>query len=310
MTVPADHEARMVRALTSLQGVSVGDAFGQRFFGPPGSAPQMIQRRQPPPPRWHHTDDTEMTLSIVDVLDTHGGIDQDELAIAFARRHEEEPLRGYGAGARQILRAISRHVPWREAAAEPFGEAGSLGNGAAMRSTPIGAYFADDVARTIKEARASAEVTHLHAEGQDGAVAVALAAAYAAGAAGAAPALGLLSFVESHLAPGPIRLGVRQALAMPPGTSVAHAAAVLGSGDKVTAADTVPFCLWAATAHLDDYEQAIWTTVSALGDRDTTCAIVGGIVVLRAGLASIPDAWLASREGLPGRYRPDRASRA
>jgi len=40
-------------------------------------------------------------------------------------------------------------------------------------------------------------------------------------------------------------------------------------------------------------------TVSGLGDRDTTCAMVGGIVALSAGAASIPDAWVAARELLP-----------
>ena len=37
-------------------------------------------------------------------------------------------------------------------------------------------------------------------------------------------------------------------------------------------------------------------TVSGLGDRDTTCAIVGGIVALSAGRESIPAEWLQARE--------------
>jgi ADP-ribosylglycohydrolase len=45
-----------------------------------------------------------------------------------------------------------------------------------------------------------------------------------------------------------------------------------------------------------DYEAALWRTVSGLGDRDTTCAIVGGIVALSAG--GVPPAWLAARERL------------
>ena len=71
---------------------------------------------------------------------------------------------------------------------------------------------------------------------------------------------------------------------------------VLGTGSKVTAADTVPFSLWCAARHLGDYEEALWTTVSGLGDRDTTCAIVGGIVALSCDPSAIPAAWLAARE--------------
>jgi ADP-ribosylglycohydrolase len=44
---------------------------------------------------------------------------------------------------------------------------------------------------------------------------------------------------------------------------------------------------------VNDYETALWETVSALGDMDTTCVIVGGI--LAAGGAAIPAAWLARR---------------
>jgi ADP-ribosylglycohydrolase len=42
-----------------------------------------------------------------------------------------------------------------------------------------------------------------------------------------------------------------------------------------------------------------WTTVSVLGDRDTTCAIVGGIVACSVGEAGIPAAWLQARKPLP-----------
>jgi len=42
----------------------------------------------------------------------------------------------------------------------------------------------------------------------------------------------------------------------------------------------------------------MWTTVSGLGDRDTTCAIVGGIVASAVGHDAIPADWLAAREQL------------
>ena len=74
---------------------------------------------------------------------------------------------------------------------------------------------------------------------------------------------------------------------------------MLGCGYQVSCPDTVPFCLYCAGEFLDDYEEAMWQTVSALGDRDTTCAIVGGIVVMYAGLESIPKSWLEKREPIP-----------
>jgi ADP-ribosylglycohydrolase len=49
---------------------------------------------------------------------------------------------------------------------------------------------------------------------------------------------------------------------------------------------------------LTDFEGALWTTVSGFGDRDTTCAIVGGIVSLAVGRGALPSEWLAARESL------------
>ena len=45
-------------------------------------------------------------------------------------------------------------------------------------------------------------------------------------------------------------------------------------------------------------EQIPQNPAPALGDRDTTCAIVGGVVALADAGASIPADWLARRESL------------
>ena len=71
----------------------------------------------------------------------------------------------------------------------------------------------------------------------------------------------------------------------------------MGNGSRVLVADTVPFALWCAARHINNYEEALWATVSGLGDRDTTCAIVGGIVAL-AWENSVPEGWLKAREAL------------
>ncbi|MEO0935538.1 MAG: ADP-ribosylglycohydrolase family protein, partial [Cyanobacteria bacterium J06641_2] len=92
---------------------------------------------------------------------------------------------------------------------------------------------------------------------------------------------------------------VRRARDLQDDISVNSAAAILGNGTKVSAQDTVPFALWSAAQNLDNYEEALWLTVSGLGDRDTTCAIAGGIVALSAGIENIPDTWLQAREVLP-----------
>ncbi|HEU4410109.1 MAG TPA: ADP-ribosylglycohydrolase family protein [Polyangiaceae bacterium] len=295
---PADHAARLERARLALEGLSLGDAFGQCFFTNPALVEGLIAARAVPAPPWPYTDDTVMALSVYEVLAETGRLDQDRLALAFARRYVEEPRRGYGGGAHTLLRQLAEGEPWQRAAPALFEGQGSFGNGGAMRVAPLGAYFADDLGALVEAARASAEVTHAHPDGQAGAVAVAAAAAFACSRRGAG-GRELLAFAHAHTPPGATRDGIGHAAGLPEGCSVRLAASALGSGALVSSADTVPFSLWCAARCLDDFEGALWLTVAGLGDRDTTCAIVGGIVALSVGRDALPTDWLAAREPLP-----------
>lgn len=289
-----DRDAALQRAKRSLEGLSVGDAFGELFFR------LSIHRTSPsdlPPGPWQWTDDTHEALSIVEVLAAHGRIEQDALARALARRFAEDPYRGYGGGAQQLLAQVASGADWRELAPQLFGS-GSYGNGAAMRVTPVGGYFAGDPERAADEAQRSAVVTHAHTEGQAGAMAVAVAAAMAAGAVGGRPRPTGRAFLDAVLPYVPASLtrqGIAHAREIAAG-ALEEAISRLGTGHRVSAQDTVPFCLWSAAHHLDDFEGALWWTVRGGGDRDTTCAIVGGIVALSA--PQIPASWLARRESL------------
>ncbi|MCA9659433.1 MAG: ADP-ribosylglycohydrolase family protein [Myxococcales bacterium] len=299
-TPPADHPQRMQRVRRCVDGLSLGDAFGERFFVPPGEAVAAILRRELPSAPWRYTDDTVMAIAIAEVLDRFGAVIPDHLARAFASRFTAEPDRGYGGGAFTLLRSLALGAPWAEAAAALFDGQGSMGNGGAMRAAPVGAYFAGDPEAIVAHAQRSAAVTHAHPEGQAGAVAVALAAGWAAlVGAGARPTAGLFEHVLSAMTTSRTRDRIAEAARLAPETRVDEAAAALGSGQQVLAEDTVPFALWAASRHLDDFEEAMWATALGLGDRDTTCAIVGGIVALAAPTAALPARWIAAREPLP-----------
>ena len=296
--LPKDHDKRMQRALLSLDGLSVGDGFGECFFTSSAIIKRRLANREPPPPPWIVTDDTTMALSIVRCLKRYGHIEQDALAAAFAQEYAQDPERGYGGMAHRILRSIGEGMSWKAAAGRAFGGQGSCGNGGAMRAAPIGAYFADDPKRAVFEAKLSAEVTHAHPDGQTGAAAVALAAAWMVRQGEARPKAdpSLLELVLEYLPQTETCHRLKKALEVPLQLSAQSAAAVLGNGTQVIASDTVPFCLWCAAGHAGKYAEALWATVSGLGDRDTTCAIVGGIVASSAGREGIPAGWLESRE--------------
>ena len=282
------------RALLSLAGLSVGDALGERFFGPPGQTLGRIEDRWLPAAPWRYTDDTEMALSVVQTLLELDRIEPDALARRFADRYDG--TRGYGGGAHGLLRAFQSGVSWEVAAPAMFGGAGSFGNGAAMRIAPLGGYLADRPLQEVAEqARLSSIVTHAHPEGVAGGVAVALAAA---AAWNGCDARGLFDAALAHTPAGQTRAGIQRAAELPADLTPELAARELGSGQRVSAQDTVPFVLWcAAHALAGPYEEAFWRTIRGLGDRDTTCAMVGGIVALSC--REVPPEWIAAREPLP-----------
>jgi len=177
--IVAGDESPLGRARLALEGLSVGDAFGERFFVSPTLVEALIASKTVPTAPWHWTDDTAMALSIFEHLRDHGSIEQNRLAYSFADRYRRDPRRGYGGTAHGILTAISLGMPWREAAGSVFDGQGSMGNGGGMRAAPIGGYFADDLAAVVAHAGASADPTHAHPDGRAGAIAVAVAAALA-----------------------------------------------------------------------------------------------------------------------------------
>lgn len=292
--------SRRERALVSLEGLSVGDAFGETFFSNPVVVESLVAARAQARPPWRWTDDSGMAVSIVHVLNTYGAVDQDALAADFARRYDTK--RGYGPATHGLLRRIREGADWRREAAALFEGQGSCGNGAAMRVAPLGAWFADDLDALTEQAARSAEVTHAHPEGIAGAVAVAAAAARAWNVRGSPLPPSRAEFIDAVLPSVPdsvVRAKLRHARDLTPGCSVVHAVATLGNGSGISAQDTVPFCLWCAGERLASYKEALWLTLSGYGDRDTTCAIVGGIVACYTGVEEIPADWRAAREALP-----------
>jgi len=295
----------LIRAHASLAGLALGDAFGERLFFdnysfPHNTAEEPFADRQLPAGRWAYTDDTQMALSVVATLARHGKIDQDVLARSFGERFERK--RGYGPAMYELLPQLRAGVPWQAAARSLFLGQGSFGNGGAMRVAPLGAYFAGDLPTVVAQAALATEVTHAHPEAIAGAIAVAVAAALAwqthsdTTLHGAAFLDVVLPWVPASV----VRERIEKAQRFPPDTPTWKVGLAVGNGSQISAQDTVAFCLWCAAHQLDDFVAAVWRTADGLGDIDTNCAIVGGIVAARVGQIGLPAAWLARREPLPG----------
>src|SRR5690348_6298820 len=109
------------RFVGCLLGLAVGDAAGAPFEGIPadvvyrqfGSIHRMLADASDVEPLYY-TDDTEMTISVAEVLVEEKAIDPARLAAAFGRNYS--PGRGYGPGTRGILEAMRDGEDWERLA--------------------------------------------------------------------------------------------------------------------------------------------------------------------------------------------------
>lgn len=77
---------RLRYAKRALDGIALGDCFGQTFFVPDEIACKRIRDREILEEPWYFTDDTVMAIGIYRILEKYGNINQDELAKVFCRK--------------------------------------------------------------------------------------------------------------------------------------------------------------------------------------------------------------------------------
>eukprot|EP01106_Pelomyxa_sp_JSP_P003786 TRINITY_DN1574_c0_g1_i2.p1 TRINITY_DN1574_c0_g1~~TRINITY_DN1574_c0_g1_i2.p1 ORF type:complete len:230 (-),score=70.23 TRINITY_DN1574_c0_g1_i2:65-694(-) len=175
-----------------------------------------------------------------------------------------------------------------------------------MRVAPLGAFFAEEPPSTIvRESILSAQVTHFNREAEAGAAAIALTAAHVTAKASRGEPLSgdeMVAFVVAHTPDSDTKRAIATALGVPRQQHlVARAAEVLGNGSKTTCVDTVPFVIWCAATAVGpprvSFNDAMWMTLSAGGDRDTNCAMVGGVIAAVCSDAELRE-WMPLREPL------------
>ncbi len=186
------------------------------------------------------TDDTVLLVAVADVQ-LNGG-DYALTYKAYARRY---PYAGYGGS----------FIGWASSDDErPYG---SYGNGSAMRVCPV-AWSREDLDAVLREARASAEVTHNHPEGLKGAEATA-AAVFLSRTGEDKDAIG--RYLEERF-----------------GYDLSRSLDEIRPGYRfdVTCQGSVPEAI-IAFLESTDLEDAIRNAVSLGGDSDTQACIAGAI---------------------------------
>jgi ADP-ribosylglycohydrolase len=169
----------------------------------------------------------------------------------------------------------------------------SAGNGPAMRSAVIGAFFADNRAKLREFVSASTRITHTDPKAETAALAIAEAAAWRM-----LQNKPLREFVESL--PRLSQESEWQALCHKMSESLASELSVHAFADRLGLAKgitgyayhTVPVALYAWARHQGDFRGAMESALSCGGDTDTVGAILGALAGADGGKQGIPQAWL------------------
>lgn len=276
-----------------LLGTAVGDALG---LPAEGLSRRHIERRWPGP--WRHrflfgrgmcSDDTEHTVFVAQAL-----LAYPEDPVGFQRCLAWKLrlwLLGLPAGVGlATLRAVLKL--W---VGFPPGRSGvfSAGNGPAMRSAILGAYFADEPAKLRTFVSAAARLTHTDPKAETAALAVAEAAAWAVNQSEP-----LEKFLRRLPALGQDEewrtLCRKLSEALSRGAAAVSFTSELGLGNGVSgyAYHSVPVALYAWLRHPEDFPAALKAAFDCGGDTDTVGAIVGALAGASCGEQGIPAAWL------------------
>ena len=176
MTQPTLEE----RFIGTVVGCAVGDALGAPFEGI--DANKLFQDSERPDyapiagfPRGQYTDDTQMTLAIVEAIIKDGEVNGETVADEFAKLWRSGEILGAGASCSEgVWRYIRGEGEWDKCGTEH----GRAGNGTAMRASPIGLWDYDAPERLARDATVISVMTHTDERAIAGATAVASAVAY------------------------------------------------------------------------------------------------------------------------------------
>ncbi len=161
----------------SLIGAFLGDSLGKEVEGRRVTTEEYVEKLKSCQYVWDgdYTDDTEMMIALCEAL-IDSEFNPERIAQKFVENYHS--FRGYGRGARKVIKLLRQGIPWHEAGKNSF-PGGSFGNGAAMRIAPIGLLYFTQEEELIRNAILSSIITHYHPLGVEGGVIMAYAVSMA-----------------------------------------------------------------------------------------------------------------------------------
>lgn len=276
--------------LGCLIGAAIGDGLGAWREGRRIAKKEDIASLAERVEELAYTDDTHMTIGVVESLIQSRGFDGEHMAQTFIKNYEAEPWRGYGPGPPKVFRMIKRGEPWDSAASKIY-RGGSFGNGSAMRVAPIGLLYSNNPAKLREIAYKSSSITHSHELGKEGAALQAYAVALALNTPSdeeidrEAFLLKLQTFAQTQLYKEKIA-NTKELLGE---QDRARVVAVLGNG--IEALNSVPTAIYCFLKQPKSYKDSVIYAISLGGDTDTIASMAGAILGAYLGIEAIPQEW-------------------
>ena len=239
-----------------------------------------------------YTADTVMAVAMAETLINEGSISTRSLGDSFLKHFASKPWQRQGAEPPEIYRIVEREgIDYVYAARRLFDGEGSYGNGAAMRITPLALFYhnAEDL---YEKARISAEVTHTHPVGIDGAAVFAKALASTVTLRPQRPFSPqnfidmLIDFARTD--------EIKNKLALIPPLlekDVDPAESVTRLGNSVIVQESMPMALFCFLRYPHTWLESVLCAITHGGKRDTMGIMAGALSGAYLGVSAITDQW-------------------
>ncbi|MBC8293524.1 MAG: ADP-ribosylglycohydrolase family protein [Proteobacteria bacterium] len=206
-----------------------------------------------------------------------------------------DPEQSWGQGSDAALRRLRDGVHWNEAG-HSVGGRESFGNGAALRSAPVGLLLSDDAETLRWLAEEAAGLTHQHLLSGEGAVLHAMTVALALLASGEAlSGAGLLETLAGETRTREFASRLKAAAAMV-GRSRGDATVIETLGNNSSALGSVVTAAWCFAEHSDSYTDTVCRAMSLGGSVSSIAAMAGAASGAFLGVDAIPARW---RDAVP-----------
>lgn len=278
----------------TLLGGAVGDALGVPFETKLVNNPELTEwdgktflgsahhNLQP----GQYSDDTQMSIMVAESLIANDGFDPVDLSGRYVDWIVSNRARGYGKTTLMAVQNLVAGKPYTES-----GIAGSEGNGTAMRASPFGVYYRNDIKTLVEVVKIDSAITHASPDAEAGALAIALAAAHCVNQ----DCENLLQRIWDYLPDSKVKSSIFSlpSLVNSPFIKPAQALTILGT--KANVRETVPAALY-CFLKFNNYGLAVEAAIRAGGDTDTTASIVGALFGAKNGISGIPEEWINNVE--------------